>query len=979
MGGPIYGSRSRQLAKLWDAAEITKPNEVAQTAKRLVGAKARYQGVEAKTGVPWWMIAVIHEREASQDWNAQLAQGDPLHKRSTNEPIMGPFDTWEEGAIAALKHDKLTSITDWRLEKALHYQEAYNGWGYFNKGVPSSYVWAGTKSQKPGKWIRDHVWDGSYLDKQLGCAAMLKGMMQIDSSINPVRESAGPQAAPGLVQPSDAGGPSAPGAVPGEGAGAVKGTGAGLLTRARKHIGEQYVFTQVPKDNPNWKGPWDCAEFISWLVYQEAGILYGCLDNNAKPSEADAYSGAWRTDVGQRGIRVSVEQAAATVGGIVLRYPGAGMGHVALCDGKGGTVEAKGSKDGVVADTVQGRTWHTGVLIPGIAYDSAPEVTPISPPAVLYARNAPNMDKAIVIKIQQALEAKGFSPEGIDGEFGPDTEAAVVAFQQSEGLVVDGEVGSETAKALGISLLEKPPAGAQPGELPSQGTKPTDQPPQGTKPTDQPSGVVPPPDTMVKPIIPGVIQKIPGILLGVGAVNPFVALAGAVLPEILKAVAGDKAGTVAGAVTHAVSQITQTQNPEEARNKLNSDPAAVAALQLKLAEIAADQEEKRQQAQLALLKEQNEQESKRQQAQLEQEAKRQQAQIALMKEQSEQDSKRREAQLAQFRAEMEDTKDARSSFSQLALASNPMAWGAPTVSVIVTLGFFGILVLLMTGYNPPDENSQVQQIVNIAVGALAAAFATVVSFWLGSSQGSRFKDDALQRQADKATQTTAVLQSQAKQAEAQAQRHTDALQSAVQTAMAVKPAIAASKPSNFQRCMDTVLAQEGGFSDDPADPRGPTHFGITTSVLKDWRQSQGLTAQDQSVTVDDLRKLGRDEACEIYRTRYWNVLRCDDLPMGVDLLVLDFGITAGTAQSAKMLQQVVGAAADASVGDATIAAAKAMPPRDIVEKVSDRRLEYYQQQPAAQGSIKTWTNRTMAIRKGALDMINGGGAGNVRA
>src|SRR5439155_10862254 len=118
----------------------------------------------------------------------------------------------------------------------------------------------------------------------------------------------------------------------------------------------------------------------------------------------------------------------------------------------------------------------------------------------------------------------------------------------------------------------------------------------------------------------------------------------------------------------------------------------------------------------------------------------------------------------------------------------------------------------------------------------------------------------LQLQADQATQTTAVLQSQAKQAEAQAQRHTDALQSAVQTAMAVKPAIAASKPSNFQRCMDTVLAQEGGFSDDPADPRGPTQFGITTSVLKDWRQSQGLTAQDQSVTVDDLRKLGRDEA-----------------------------------------------------------------------------------------------------------------------
>jgi lysozyme family protein len=760
MQGAIYGSRWQQLAKLWDAATVTNRNEVAPVAKRLVAAKTRYQGVEAKTGVPWWMIAAIHEREASQDWNAQLAQGDPLHKVSTNEPIMGPFDTWEEGAIAALKHDKLTSVTDWRLEKVLHYQEAYNGWGYFFKGVPSSYVWAGTKAQKPGKWIRDHVWDPSYWDKQLGCAAMLKVMMEIDPSINPIREGAGPAAGPELTPPLAAGGPSTPDATPGAGAGEMRGTGAGLLRRAREHIGEEYVNTQIPKDDPKWKGPWDCAEFVSWLVYQEAGILYGCVDDNAKPAEADAYTGAWQTDLERRGIRVSVDQAAATVGGIVLRYPPpGGMGHIALCDGKGGTVEAKGRKWGVVADTVHDRGWHTGLLVPGIKYDSGAEPLLVTPPAALYARNAPNMDKAIIVQIQQALAAKGFSPGEIDGEFGPETEAAAVAFQLSEGLVVDGQVGRDTATALGISLTgEKPPEVAQPGEKPSE----------GTKPTDKPSGVVRPPEPIIRPIIPSVIpgvipsvisKIVPNVLLGVGAVNPFIALAGAVLPDILKAVVGDKAGTVAGAVTQAVSQITQTQDPEEAAKKLNADPAAVAALQLKLAEIAADQEEKRQQAQLAQLKEQNE-------AQLTLLKQQNETQLAQQKEQNAQEIKRREAQLAELRADMEDTKDARSSFSALALANNPMAWGAPVISFIVTLGFFGILVLLMTGYDPRDD-SQVQQIVNITVGALAAAFATVVSFWLGSSQGSRAKDVAtLQLQADQASQTTAALDNQAKQAEA---------------------------------------------------------------------------------------------------------------------------------------------------------------------------------------------------------------------
>src|SRR5262245_48526988 len=167
MGAPSYGSRWPQLAKWWDAASPTNSNETAATAKRLLGGKARYQSIEAKTGVPWYMIALIHEREASGRWDKKLAQGDPLNQRSRNEPIMGPFDTFEEGAVAALEHDGLHRVKDWRVEKVLYYCELFNGWGYYNKGVPSAYVWGATSVQKPGKWIRDHVWDDSYWDKQL--------------------------------------------------------------------------------------------------------------------------------------------------------------------------------------------------------------------------------------------------------------------------------------------------------------------------------------------------------------------------------------------------------------------------------------------------------------------------------------------------------------------------------------------------------------------------------------------------------------------------------------------------------------------------------------------------------------------------------------------------------------------------------------------------------------------------------------------
>ncbi|MGZ8403254.1 MAG: peptidoglycan-binding protein [Rhodoplanes sp.] len=641
----------------------------------------------------------------------------------------------------------------------------------------------------------------------------------------------------------------------------------------------------MPKDDPNWKGPFDCAEFMSWLVYQEAGILYGCTDDNAQPSQADAYTGGWRTDVGRRGIRVSVDKAAATVGGIVLRYPPPrGMGHIALCDGKGGTVEAKGKKYGVVADTVHGRGWHTGVLIPGINYDEPdPDIRPVKRPDVTYARNAPNMDRAIIIEIQKALASKGFSPGENDGEFGEVTEAAVVDFQESEGLVVDGEVGRATAEALGVSL-ESPGSSSPDGPL---------------KKIEKPIDII--------------------LGLGVGTMNPFIMIAARLLPGIIQAIAGDKAGTVAGAVTKADTDITRAKNPEEAQDKLKADPDAYAALQLKLAEIANDYELARRKAELDLFKEQNKAEAER-----------------------------REAELKEFRAQLEDTKGARSTFSQLALANNPMAWGAPIVSFIVTLGFFGILVILMTveaQFNPDNG-----QIINIAIGALAAGFATVISFWLGSSQGSRFKDVAASElQERQAQQNAAVL----KQAEA-----------TMKTVIDKKSAAKAQKPPDqLRRCLDIVLWQEEGVS----DRAGITKFGIT---LEELQSSRG-----KSVTEAELTTLTRQQACEIYRMRYWNIMRCDELPIGVDLVVFDLAADLSLSESARMLQQVVGAADDGAIGPVTMGAVDLATPRDIVTRMSELRREH--KRNLADGSGKEGMSRITEVENAALRMIDAASAAAV--
>jgi len=146
-------------------------------ANRIRANKARYQAVSAKTGVPWEVIGVIHEREASLNFNTYLGNGEPLSRKTRLVPRgRGPFATWEEGAIDALVNapPRAASNKDWSIGGTLEIIEKYNGLGYAGKGIPSPYVWAGTDQYSHGKYVADGVFDPNYIDTQLGCAGLLK-------------------------------------------------------------------------------------------------------------------------------------------------------------------------------------------------------------------------------------------------------------------------------------------------------------------------------------------------------------------------------------------------------------------------------------------------------------------------------------------------------------------------------------------------------------------------------------------------------------------------------------------------------------------------------------------------------------------------------------------------------------------------------------------------------------------------------------
>jgi lysozyme family protein len=177
-------------AHRWAAMHVraNRMNQFHQVANRLIApaAKARYQTVSSETDVPWFIIAVQHERESSQNWNTQLAQGDPLNRKSVHVPAgEGPYKTWEEGAIYALVHHHPWGVkpTDWSVGGMLTYLEGYNGPGYANRGLPSPYIWSGTDQYSSGKYVRDGVFDPHVVDVQLGCAGLLAVMAAIDQTI----------------------------------------------------------------------------------------------------------------------------------------------------------------------------------------------------------------------------------------------------------------------------------------------------------------------------------------------------------------------------------------------------------------------------------------------------------------------------------------------------------------------------------------------------------------------------------------------------------------------------------------------------------------------------------------------------------------------------------------------------------------------------------------------------------------------------
>jgi lysozyme family protein len=164
-------------------------------------------------------------------------------------------------------------------------------------------------------------------------------------------------------------------------------------------------------------------------------------------------------------------------------------------------------------------------------------------------------------------------------------------------------------------------------------------------------------------------------------------------------------------------------------------------------------------------------------------------------------------------------------------------------------------------------------------------------------------------------------------------------------------------PTSFPGAVALVLAHEGGFVDHPRDPGGATRFGITRNTL--------AAARGRPATRADVRALAREEAETIYRRHYWNPVRGDDLPAGIDLATFDLAVHSGPTRAALTLQGVLGVPADGAVGPRTLAAAAGAPPAAVIAALTRRRLAMLQALPAWPVFGRGWRRRVLATEREA--------------
>lgn len=165
---------------------------------------------------------------------------------------------------------------------------------------------------------------------------------------------------------------------------------------------------------------------------------------------------------------------------------------------------------------------------------------------------------------------------------------------------------------------------------------------------------------------------------------------------------------------------------------------------------------------------------------------------------------------------------------------------------------------------------------------------------------------------------------------------------------------------NFEAALKAILHHEGGYVNHPADPGGMTNLGVTKRVWEEW--------VGHEVDEKTMRNLTPEIVGPMYKVKYWDKIKGDELPTGVDYVVFDAAVNSGPGRAAKWLQACVGVEPDGGIGPKTLAAVNAFDANQLIEDYAKRRLSFLMDLKTWDTFGKGWGRRVAEVQKTGLDM-----------
>jgi lysozyme family protein len=171
--------------------------------------------------------------------------------------------------------------------------------------------------------------------------------------------------------------------------------------------------------------------------------------------------------------------------------------------------------------------------------------------------------------------------------------------------------------------------------------------------------------------------------------------------------------------------------------------------------------------------------------------------------------------------------------------------------------------------------------------------------------------------------------------------------------------------NNFDASFDRIIKSEGGYVNDPADRGGETNLGVTIGAWGAYL--------NRAIQPGEMKALTPESVKPFYKSMYWDKVKGDDLPSGVDYAVFDFAVNAGVGRAAKFLQRAVGAVDDGVIGSGTLGLVSKTHPTTLLDNFADQKERFYKGlasvNPSQQKFLKGWLARVDHVQDAAASML----------